>query len=57
MDNSSQLDSSGGHFDKKIFGDEIMVPNDPLDARFSQMTLAVAADSGWYDINLSLIHI
>lgn len=33
------------------FGDEMMVADDSLDARFSVMSLAVAADSGWYEVN------
>ena len=28
-----------------------MVYDDPKDARFSQITLAVLADSGWYDVD------
>lgn len=40
------------HFEKIFFGDELMNPNDLLDARFSRMSLAVAKDSGWYDIDL-----
>lgn len=29
-----------------------MVPDSPIDAVFSGMSLAVAADSGWYDVDL-----
>lgn len=39
------------HFDKVAFGDEMMVPDKPLDARFSVMSLAVAADSGWFQVD------
>lgn len=45
---------ANSHFEKLFFGDEIMNPNDVLDARFSRLSLAVAKDSGWYDIDLDL---
>ena len=51
MENANQIESLPGHFESVVFGDEIMVANDPLDSRFSVMSLAVAADSGWYDVN------
>lgn len=31
-----------------------MVSDDSMDARFSVMSLALAKDSGWYDVDLSL---
>ena len=31
-----------------------MVSDDTLDAKFSKMSLAVAKDSGWYEVDLSL---
>jgi hypothetical protein len=37
-----------------IFGDEALVSDDSTDARFSAMSLAVAKDSGWYDVDMSL---
>ena len=52
MENGGGTGSAGAHFEKLIFGDEIMVPDDTYDSRFSQMSLAVAADSGWYDVDL-----
>jgi len=51
MENGGGLGSAGAHFEKVTFGDEIMVPDDTLHSRFSQLSLAVAADSGWYDVN------
>ena len=53
MENGGGLGSAGAHFEKLVFGDEIMVPDDTFDSRFSQMSLAVAADSGWYDVDLN----
>ena len=52
MENGGGFGSAGAHFEKNVFGDEIMVPDDTFDSRFSQMSLAVAADSGWYDVDL-----
>jgi leishmanolysin len=51
MENGGGTGSAGAHFEKVTFGDEIMVPDDTLHARFSQLSLAVAADSGWYDVD------
>ena len=46
--------SAGSHFEKVVFGDEMMVSDSVMDARLSQMTLAVAKDSGWYEVDLEL---
>jgi hypothetical protein len=44
--------SKNAHFEKLTFGDEIMVSDDFINAKFSKMTLSVAKDSGFYEINL-----
>jgi hypothetical protein len=44
--------SEGFHFEKTHFGDEIMVSDESLNPVISRMSLAVAKDSGWYDIDL-----
>jgi leishmanolysin len=51
MENGGGAGSAGAHFEKVVFGDEIMVSDEMLDARFSHLSLAVAADSGWYDVD------
>ena len=52
LEDDGKLGSKGGHFDRFVFGDETMGPEDVLGAKFSRMTLALMADSGWYDIDL-----
>jgi leishmanolysin len=42
------------HLEKTIFGNEIMVYQNILFQRFSIITLSVATDSGWYEIENSL---
>jgi hypothetical protein len=36
------------------FGKEIMVPDNPIGASFSIISLAIALDSGWYETNSKL---
>lgn len=42
----------GSHFEKQACGNEMMVADSSLMSVFSRMTLAVAMDSGWYEIDL-----
>lgn len=37
-----------------VFGDEIMVAEATVESRLTQMTLAMAKDSGWYEVDLDL---
>ena len=54
MENNGDIGSKGSHFEKLIFGDETMVSDDTLDAKFSKITLAVAKDSGWFEVDMGL---
>lgn len=45
---------TANHFEKYIYGDEIMVADEVLDAKMSKMTLAVAEDSGWYEVDYGM---
>ena len=54
LENGGGSGSVGGHFEKLVFADDTMVPDDTLDARTSKMTLAVAKDSGWYEVDLGM---
>ena len=54
LENNGGLGSRGGHFEKLIFGDEMMTANFSTDSILSVMTLAVAKDSDWYEVDLSL---
>jgi hypothetical protein len=53
MENQGGASSAAGHFEKLIFGDDMMTPDSSMDTRFGIMTLAMAKDSGWYDVDLS----
>ena len=37
-----------------MFGDEIMVSSQVFDSRVTRMSLAVANDSGWYEVDYSM---
>ena len=56
--NGVPLEDKGGygfassHFEKIIFADEMMTPDDTLEVRLSRFSLAVAQDSGFYQINM-----
>jgi hypothetical protein len=53
LEDHGQIGSAGAHFEKQIFGNELMVSDSPLNSVFSEMTLAVGIDSGWFDIDLA----
>jgi leishmanolysin len=44
--------SAGAHFEKLSFGDDTMVSDDTMDAKYGPMTLAVGKDSGWYVVDM-----
>ena len=52
MEDGGGAGSVGAHFEKLIYGDEIMVSDDTTDAKFGPMSLAVGKDSGWYEIDM-----
>lgn len=54
LEDQGDSGSAGAHFEKIAFGDEMMVANDTLDTRLTKMSLAVAADSGFYEVDLDL---
>jgi hypothetical protein len=54
LEHGGSIESRGSHFESIVFGNEIMVPDFVLDARFSEFSLAVAADSGWFDIDFTM---
>lgn len=53
MENNGQIGSQGGHLERTIFGDETMVAEDTKDAKFTKISLSIALDSGWYQVDLS----
>jgi leishmanolysin len=54
MENNGSRGSKGAHFEQLFTGDEMMVAKEVPHSSFSALSLAVAADSGWYDIDLSI---
>lgn len=54
MENGGGSGSQGAHFEKLVFGDETMVSDDTTDAKYTKMSLAIAKDSGWYDVDLTM---
>lgn len=53
LENGGDVTSAAAHFEKLLFADEIMTPDDTLETRLSAFTLAVAKDSGFLDIDMS----
>ena len=53
MENSGGSGSAGAHFEKLVFGDETMVSDDTRDAKYTRMSLSIAKDSGWYDVDIT----
>jgi leishmanolysin len=53
LENGGGSTSAGAHFEKTVFADEMMTPDDTLETKLSIFSLAVAKDSGFYIIDLS----
>lgn len=47
--------TQGSHFDKRAFYSEVMQGSTTQQASYSQMTLAVLQDSGWYSVDFSAV--
>jgi leishmanolysin len=45
--------SAGSHWERRIFGNEMLTASDVPDPRFSSFTLALLEDSGWYKTDYS----
>lgn len=54
LEDSGGSGSAGAHFEKLIFGDDTMVSDDTKDAKFTEMTLAVAEDFGVYTVDYGM---
>jgi hypothetical protein len=52
LEDEGTISSSKSHFEKLTFGDELMVSDEFINAKFSKMSLAVAKDSGFYEVDL-----
>lgn len=53
LENNGGQGSLGAHFERVVFGNETMVAEDTQNTKFSKFTLAVAADSGWFEADFS----
>jgi hypothetical protein len=53
LEDSGGSGSAGAHFEKLVFGDETMVSDDTTDAKYTAMSLSVAKDSGWYEVDMT----
>lgn len=45
--------STANHFERRIFGDELMTSSSLIDSSYSRITLALLKDSGWYEVDFS----
>ena len=53
LENEGGSKSKGSNFEKVVFGPELMTSQINSYSALSKMSLAVAKDSGWYDVDLS----
>lgn len=53
LENQGSRSSAGSHFEKVVFADELMTPDEMLKTRISKFSLAVAQDSGYYEVDLA----
>ena len=54
LENEGTDASSGAHFEKTIFGNEIMTSEKAGHSSLSEFTLALMEDSGWYKLNYAV---
>lgn len=52
LENNGGSTSAGAHFEKIFFADEMMTPDDTLEINLSRFSLAVAKDSGFFQVNM-----
>lgn len=48
LEDSGESDSKGTHFEKKWFGNEIMISDENLNMKISSFTFKFLEDTGWY---------
>eukprot|EP00753_Platysulcus_tardus_P020831 PLAT8424.1.p1 GENE.PLAT8424.1~~PLAT8424.1.p1 ORF type:complete len:794 (-),score=357.78 PLAT8424.1:289-2670(-) len=54
LENQGGSGTSGSHWEKRIFEDEFMTGTSSAESVYSAVTLALMADSGWYEVNYDL---
>jgi len=54
LENQGGSGSAGSHWERRIFGSEYMTASQVNDQRISELTLALLASSGWYQVDYSM---
>jgi hypothetical protein len=54
LENQGGSGSAGSHWERRIFGNEFMTASQINDQRVSELTLALLASSGWYQVDYSM---
>jgi hypothetical protein len=54
LENQGGSGSAGSHWERRIFGNEFMTASQINDQRISELTLALLASSGWYQVDYSM---
>jgi len=53
LENQGDSSTIGSHFERRIFGNELMTAGGMYDRRISQFTLALLEGTGWYKVDYS----
>ena len=53
LENEGSSGSVSSHFEKVVFGSELMISQITFDPKVTKMTLAVVKDSGWYQVDMT----
>ena len=54
LENQGGSSILGSHFERRIFGNELMTAGEVFDRRISEFTLALLEGTGWYKVDYSL---
>lgn len=52
LENDGGRNTRASHFEKTLFGNEMMTPVTPILSKLSQFTLALMKDSGFYEVDM-----
>lgn len=54
MENQGGAGSAKSHFERRVFGQEIMTASTIEDSRISKFTLSLLASTGWYQVDMTM---
>jgi len=54
LENQGGSGSVGSHFERRVFGNEVMTASSMIDQRISEFSLALLEGTGWYKVNYEL---